>query len=117
MIAIKPQPGNQGVSVDGLLKDWGSRMWTLPEALLAPKDKPIQIYNARHGNPEFVKQLPKKDLATLVWSDTSELSLPHTDHVAIALFIIPTVSLSVYTNKDSQALRVNSSTIMKVISL
>jgi hypothetical protein len=72
VIAIKPQPGNQAASVDGLLKDWGSRMWTLPEALLAPKDKPIQIYNARNGSPELVKQLPKKDLATLVWNDTSK---------------------------------------------
>src|SRR6201996_1478388 len=71
VIAIKPQPGNKAASVDGLLKDWGSRMWTLPEALLAPKDKPIQIYNARQGRPEFVKELPKKDLAALVWEDTS----------------------------------------------
>ncbi len=88
VIAIKPQPGNQTASVDGLLKDWGSRMWTLPEALLAPKDKPIQIYNARGGRPEFVKGLPKKDLATLVWNDTSKLrihSVPVDAVTAIAL--------------------------------
>jgi hypothetical protein len=71
VIAVKPQPGNQTASIDGLLKDWGTRMWTLPEALLAPKDKPIQIYNARQGRPEFVKELAKKDLAALVWEDTS----------------------------------------------
>ena len=77
VIAIKPQPGNGNASVDGLLKDWGSRMWTLPEALLAPTNKPIQIFNARGGNPEFVKQLAKKDLAALVWSDTSKPPLPN----------------------------------------
>jgi hypothetical protein len=71
VIAVKPQPGVHNASIDNLLKDWGSRMWTLPEALLAPKDKMIQIYNSEHGQCHFVKELAKKDLAALVWDDTS----------------------------------------------
>ncbi|KAJ9606942.1 hypothetical protein H2200_008953 [Cladophialophora chaetospira] len=111
VIAIKPQPGNQTASVDGLLKDWGSRMWTLPEALLAPKDKPIQIYNARGGRPEFVKELPKKDLATLVWSDTSltrqlvdhyegNLTLSRLELVILALKCLSQRRTSKYLNGD-----------------
>lgn len=112
VIAIKQHPGSQApASVDGLLKDWGSRMWTLPEALLAPKDKPIQIYHARNGKPDLVKELPKKDLATLVWSDTSltrqlvdhyegNLTLSRLELVILALKCLSQRRTSKYLNGD-----------------
>ncbi|KIW19459.1 hypothetical protein PV08_00031 [Exophiala spinifera] len=72
VIAIKPPPGKQTYyHTEELLKDWGTRMWTLPEALLAPKDNPIRIYNTSTGVVNLVKELPKKDLAAIVWEDTA----------------------------------------------
>ncbi|ETI27517.1 hypothetical protein G647_09708 [Cladophialophora carrionii CBS 160.54] len=111
VIAVKPQPGNHTASIDGLLKDWGTRMWTLPEALLAPKEKPIQIYNARQGRPEFVKELAKKDLAALVWEDTGltrqlvdhyegNLSLSRLELVILALKCLSKRRTSKYLDGD-----------------
>lgn len=72
VIAIKPPSGQKTYyHTEDLLKDWGTRMWTLPEALLAPKDNPIRIYNISANVVKLVKELPKKDLAALVWEDTN----------------------------------------------
>jgi hypothetical protein len=51
-----------------LLKEWGSRMWTFPEALLSPNDKNIEIYtrNADLSRPIILR---KKDLPAWAWSD------------------------------------------------
>ncbi|KAK5346010.1 hypothetical protein LTS03_007596 [Exophiala xenobiotica] len=81
VIAIKPQPGRKSnCSTNGLLTDWGTRMWTLPEALLAPKDHPIRIYNVPSGRVQLVKELPKKDLAALVWPEDIGLTRQLVDH-------------------------------------
>jgi hypothetical protein len=61
-----------------LLMQWGSRMWTFPEALLSPNDKPVEIYT-RGGDMSSPIVLAKKDLPTWAWSD-ADMSRQLMDH-------------------------------------
>jgi hypothetical protein len=81
-IAIPGRGLETGTSnvAEELLKDWGTRMWTLPEALLSPMEKPIRVYAAAaQGSVRLVKELAKKHLAAMLWSD-SALTRQLVDH-------------------------------------
>ncbi|KAF8545240.1 hypothetical protein BDD12DRAFT_927945 [Trichophaea hybrida] len=58
-------------TADELLKDWGRRMWTFPEALLCPSSA-IEIY-LRTGDTEWpiahVETISKKDFPARAWHD------------------------------------------------
>jgi hypothetical protein len=73
----------KAVVTEELLRDWGTRMWTLPEALLSPKEQPIRVYTAAApGAPDsarLVKELAKKHLAAVLWKD-SALTRQLVDH-------------------------------------
>lgn len=51
-----------------MLRGWGSRMWTLPEALLSPKGRPIMVYTRGldKGDPWAI---PKSSFASQAWGD------------------------------------------------
>ncbi|KAF2721872.1 hypothetical protein K431DRAFT_284552 [Polychaeton citri CBS 116435] len=48
------------------LQDWGSRLWTVPEALLCPGEHRIAIYASGVPEPEFIA---KRNLPSRVWND------------------------------------------------
>ncbi|EDN94306.1 hypothetical protein SS1G_10179 [Sclerotinia sclerotiorum 1980 UF-70] len=54
------------------LQDWGSRLWTVPEALLCPAEHRISIYTPDTTEPELVA---KRNLPGRVWDDAIALSL------------------------------------------
>jgi len=70
VLAVKPEK-NEYADVDSVLKDWGKRLWTLPEALLSPRDQPISVYSCDQGSPRLIKVIPKRSLTSLVWEDSS----------------------------------------------
>lgn len=70
VLAVKPKK-HEYADVDSVLKDWGKRLWTLPEALLSPREQPIRVYSCDQGSPTLIKVVPKKSLAPLVWEDSS----------------------------------------------
>ncbi|KAF7898821.1 hypothetical protein EAE99_012356 [Botrytis elliptica] len=52
------------------LRDWGSRLWTVPEALLCPGEHRISIYTPGTAEPELVA---KRNLPGRVWDDAIAL--------------------------------------------
>lgn len=70
VLAVKPEK-NEYANVDSVLKDWGKRLWTLPEALLTPREQPIRVYSCDQGSPTLIKVVAKKSLSSLVWDDSS----------------------------------------------
>jgi hypothetical protein len=70
VIAIKPSRDDAGTT-ERMLRNWGKRMWTLPEALLSPRERPLRIYSHSDGTPKLVKEVYKKNLAALIWDDSS----------------------------------------------
>jgi hypothetical protein len=110
VIAIKPSSNDAG-TIDRMLKDWGKRMWTLPEALLSPKEQPLRIYSHSHGTPKLVKEVYKKNLAALIWDDSSmtrqlvdhyegNLTLSRLELVILALGCLSNRTTSRYLNGD-----------------
>jgi len=110
VIAIKASSNDAGTT-DRLLKDWGKRMWTLPEALLSPKEQPLRIYWHSRGTPKLVKEVYKKNLAALLWDDSSmtrqlvdhyegNLTLSRLELVILALGCLSNRTTSRYLNGD-----------------
>ena len=69
IIAVQHRPGSQKGSpdTDGLLREWGKRVWTLPEILLITSSSDIDVY-ARNGDIEHSKTINKRNFATM-WAD------------------------------------------------
>ncbi|KAF5009429.1 hypothetical protein FDECE_4361 [Fusarium decemcellulare] len=49
------------------LRQWGSRLWTLPELLLCPAEYRIQLYVS--GDPSEPKAMAKRNFAERAWDD------------------------------------------------
>lgn len=70
-----------------MLQHWGERMWTFPEVLLSPTDRPIAIYT-RGGdiwNPHF---LPKRNFPAEAWID-APVSRQLVDHYEGSVVLSP----------------------------
>ena len=69
IIAIKQPRWGEGAmaSEELLLKQWGQRIWTFPEVLLAPRGRPIKIY--QEGKEDSPLSLSKNQFAARVWND------------------------------------------------
>jgi len=52
---------------DEMLRMWGERMWTLPEALLSSNERDIKVFGRGDAGPAWV--LSKKHFAATVWDD------------------------------------------------
>ncbi|KAG4431383.1 hypothetical protein IFR05_013143 [Cadophora sp. M221] len=59
---------DQGISTQIMLQQWGQRLWTLPEALLATPHRKITVYQRGHQEP---LKLTKKQLAAFAWTDSA----------------------------------------------
>ncbi|ERF72849.1 hypothetical protein EPUS_04284 [Endocarpon pusillum Z07020] len=57
---------SENFSPEDLLKQWGRRMWTLPEALLSPRGNSIKIYSRVTDEPW---EILKANFAHIVWHD------------------------------------------------
>jgi hypothetical protein len=67
-IVVGPSPSAPGlVNPEGMLKMWGQRMWTLPEALLSSEEHPIRVYTRGLNSPPW--EISKKHFAGVVWDD------------------------------------------------
>ena len=55
-------------SREEMLRIWGERMWTLPEALLCPSET-IKVYTRGRDNYEPAWSISKKHFAAIVWND------------------------------------------------
>ncbi|CAH0034064.1 unnamed protein product [Clonostachys rhizophaga] len=76
------------------LRQWGSRLWTLPELLLCPSEYRIKLYMA--GDTNEPKSLAKRNFAERAWDDAESVKelvnhyegsaiLPPTQLISIAL--------------------------------
>ena len=73
------------------LKEWGSRLWTVPEALLAPTEHRITIYIVGTDKPEVVA---KRNLASRVWDD-ADLMRQLIDHYESSIHLTPLEHISI----------------------
>ena len=70
IIAVSNPNDKEVAAVDKTaLRQWGTRVWTLPEVLLIPSNSDIQVY-ARNANMDAPMTLHKRNFATL-WEDAS----------------------------------------------
>ncbi|KUJ09354.1 uncharacterized protein LY89DRAFT_701395 [Mollisia scopiformis] len=79
VIAVGNRKGDsRPTDTSTLLHEWGSRMWTFPEALLSPNDKNVEVYTRGHDlNRPLI--IAKKDLPGWAWddADTSRQIMDH----------------------------------------
>jgi hypothetical protein len=58
-------------TTDGMLEQWGKRIWTFPEVLLAPAGKDIKVYTRGTGTPISVA---KNQFAARVWKEDAQIA-------------------------------------------
>lgn len=63
----KPQTAYSAAEVTKWLRQWGSRLWTLPEVLLCPNEYRIKLYAV--GDEGEPKSLAKRNFAERAWDD------------------------------------------------
>ena len=73
-------------SEESPLQQWGSRVWTLPEVLLSPKNESILVYS-RGGDIERPEKIEKRNFAT-VWAD-APVARQLIDHFEGSLILSP----------------------------
>jgi hypothetical protein len=78
----------QGVSTDDLLQQWGSRMWTFPEVLLAPAGKEIKVYTR---NTDLLRPMTvaKNQFAAKAWKHDAHVARQLIDHYEGNLILEP----------------------------
>lgn len=67
ILAKRETPAFTRENVTPWLRQWGSRLWTLPELLLCPGEHRIKLYAA--GDPSEPKALAKRNFAERAWDD------------------------------------------------
>jgi len=74
-IAVGPPTNNSSeINTPALmLQQWGRRVWTFPEVLLAPAGKPIKVY-VRGGDHSQPRQVAKNQFAVEVWQDDAKVA-------------------------------------------
>lgn len=69
-IAVKqPNDATSTWSDGALMRNWGSRMWCFPEALLGPKDRPVTVYRAEGPAISLVRTADRRQLPAMLWKD------------------------------------------------
>ncbi|XPS68045.1 hypothetical protein M3J09_000341 [Ascochyta lentis] len=80
-IAVGQPPNDrQDISTaDLMLQQWGRRVWTFPEVLLAPAGKDIKIY-MRGSDLAQPLHVPKNQFAAKVWKEDAHIARQLIDH-------------------------------------
>lgn len=110
-----------GLSSWQLLKQWGQRLWTFPEVLLAPAHTPILVYtrDSDLSNPIAV---PKNQFAAHVWDD-AQVSHQLVDHfegnLVLSRLELVTIALRcLYSRQTTQYLpRYHAHVLMSLLRL
>ncbi|KAF2129101.1 hypothetical protein P153DRAFT_397288 [Dothidotthia symphoricarpi CBS 119687] len=66
-------------TVDRMLQQWGSRVWTFPEVLLAPAGKDVEVY-LRENDLGTPLRVPKNQFADRVWRDDAHVARQLIEH-------------------------------------
>ena len=74
-------------SIEELLRQWGGRLWTFPEVLLAPRGQPIRVYR-RNDSRSPSLTLTKTQFASVGWED-APVSRQLIDHFEGSLTLSP----------------------------
>ncbi|KAF4484942.1 hypothetical protein CGGC5_v007147 [Colletotrichum fructicola Nara gc5] len=67
LLAHEESPEYRREQVTPWLRQWGSRLWTLPELLLCPAEYRIRLYVV--GDPSEPKPMAKRNFAERAWDD------------------------------------------------
>ncbi|KAF4907123.1 hypothetical protein CGCF415_v007538 [Colletotrichum fructicola] len=67
LLAHEEPPKYRREQVTPWLRQWGSRLWTLPELLLCPAEYRIRLYVV--GDPSEPKPMAKRNFAERAWDD------------------------------------------------
>jgi hypothetical protein len=80
-----------------LLQDWASRLWTLPEMLLAPTQYDLAIYrsSATTTTVRYWKTIPKRNMAEEAYKEDGLLVRQLVDHFESNLHLTQTELLSI----------------------
>ena len=104
MVIVVSEPSNNrtmNVTTEFLLKQWGSRVWTLPEVLLSPNDKKVLVY-ARGADVTQPLRIDKKNF-TNIWAD-APISRELIDHFEGTLILsqleLQTIALSCFHSRQ-----------------
>ncbi|TQV94035.1 3-hydroxyisobutyrate dehydrogenase protein [Cordyceps javanica] len=69
---LRQQPAAAAAAAEQWLREWGSRLWTLPELLLCPRDHGINIYVLGRDDMEEQQQpetIDKRNFPERAWDD------------------------------------------------
>jgi hypothetical protein len=69
IVVGQPRSYQIALNTEQMIRQWGNRLWTFPEVLLAPRGKKIMIYTRNtsdHGIPVGKNKFP-----TLAWADAA----------------------------------------------
>lgn len=70
----RPENDSKGIStVDLMLQQWGQRIWTFPEILLAPAGKDVKVY-MRGSDLLSPTPVAKNQFAAKVWKDDAHVA-------------------------------------------
>ena len=103
VIAVSNPVNKESPAADStaLLRQWGTRVWTLPEVLLTPSNSNIQVY-ARNANIDEPMTFHKRNFATL-WGDASisrELIDHYEGNLILSSLELVTIALRCLHNRD-----------------
>ncbi|KAI0424597.1 hypothetical protein F5Y09DRAFT_323956 [Xylaria sp. FL1042] len=93
-------------TVDQLLQSWSSRLWTLPEMLLAPTRYDLKIYLAGDG-VRVCDIIPKRSMAARAYGEDATLVRQLVDHFEasqqLTLTELLTIGLECLINRDTKS--------------
>lgn len=73
-----------------MLQQWGRRIWTFPEILLAPAGQGIKVYQ-RGSDLMRPLHVPMNQFAAKVWKEDAHIArqvgLSHTSHMRKLIFV------------------------------
>ncbi|KAF2633545.1 hypothetical protein BU25DRAFT_427050 [Macroventuria anomochaeta] len=106
VIAVGQPPNDrQDISTtDLMLQQWGKRIWTFPEVLLAPAGKEIKVYQ-RGGDLMQPLRVPKNQFAAKVWKEDAHTARQLIDHYEGSLILtqleLVTLALECLQKRDT----------------
>ncbi|EDU46851.1 hypothetical protein PtrSN002B_008479 [Pyrenophora tritici-repentis] len=106
-IAVGPPPNNSSeINTPALmLQQWGRRVWTFPEVLLAPAGKEIRVY-VRGSDLSRPRLVAKNQFAAEVWLDDAKVARQLIDHYEGNLLLnqleLVTLALECLHNRDTE---------------
>ena len=64
VVSDPPHSQTQNTPTEALIREWGTRVWTLPEILLIPGDQDILVFSRTHGTRRPTRSYRKREFAS-----------------------------------------------------